>query len=424
MTSGENVGDLSLRCQKVVDDANAGRISLVDAQEKLQAKGISGSVLQSYLVQLQKAPGEGGDGSSSNVDRGKTPEGLDDNQREEFRRRRTEILGREGTGVGGSGGAEEHEGNEGRREVQELQSNVLSHQLQAIERLLNPELGGISASTLDSLPHLREKATSTGDPHVDETLHTKRVYLREQGLDALVDLFQTRVLPEPLPRTIWKLIIKDEYVSFEKLLAGIDPGYDHQDEGKDFGTGYSLVKTDHLSARKPVISESDWNRAFDAWKNGVVQAYPHRAAELSNYGLGVSNLFRNFAHDPSIPIRTDHEVRERYHKSPFRLDDTNRTQAAVMALVHRTSAGSRSKRPLDSSSSGRPSKRSGGAICLNWNGARCDDPCVNGRRYGMCSICRGKHRAFDSPECKSEFLARRARNVADRESNTGGPSRT
>ncbi|KAJ3764831.1 hypothetical protein FB446DRAFT_656076, partial [Lentinula raphanica] len=231
-------------------------------------------------------------------------------------------------------------------------------------------------------------------------------------------------LVEPLPRTIWRLIIKDEYVSFEKLLAGIDPAYDHQDEGRDFGGGYTLVKTDHLSAKKPVVSESDWNRAFDAWKNGVLQAYPHCADELSNYGQGISNLFRNFAHDPSIPIRADHEVRERYHKSPFRLDDGNRVQAAVMALVHRTSVGSRSKCPLDSSFSGRSSKRSSGAICLNWNGARCDDPCVNGRRHGTCSICQGKHRAFDSADCKPEFLARRSRNAADRQSGAGGPSRS
>ncbi|KAJ3816888.1 hypothetical protein F5880DRAFT_1462618, partial [Lentinula raphanica] len=226
----------------------------------------------------------------------------------------------------------------------------------------------ISPSTLDSLPHLREKVGSTGDQHIDETLRTRKVYLKEQNLDALVDLFQSQSLPEPLPRTIWKLILKDEYVSFEKLLAGIDPSYDHQDEGKDFGAGYTLVKTDHLSAKKPVVSESDWNRAFDAWRNGVIQAYPHRRDELVNYGQGISHLFRNFAHDPSIPIRADHEVRERYHKSPFRLDDGNRTQAAVMALVHRTSVGVRSKRPSDAGPSSRSSKRSSGAICLNWNG--------------------------------------------------------
>ncbi|KAJ3715406.1 hypothetical protein C8R42DRAFT_557283, partial [Lentinula raphanica] len=264
----------------------------------------------------------------------------------------------------------------------------------------------VSSSTLDSLPHLRDKASSTGDLHIDETLRTKRIYLKEPNFNALIDLFQGRALLEPLPRSIWKLILKDEYVFFEKLLAGIDPEYDHRDEGRDFGGGFALVKVDHLSARTPVRTESEWNRVFQAWKNGVVQAYPHRKPELDNYESVISNLFRNFAHDPSIPIRADHEVRERYHKSPFRLNDSSRTQAAVMALVHRTSLGSL-KRSLDpSSSSGRANKRSSGAICLNWNGARCDDPCVNGRRHGVCSICGGKHRAFDSSECKTEYIAR------------------
>ncbi|KAJ3773564.1 hypothetical protein FB446DRAFT_641380 [Lentinula raphanica] len=414
-----------------------------DAQEKLRAERISGSVLQSFLVQLQKLPGDAGEGTSMDADRGKTPEGLDENQRAEFRKRRAEILERGDGGVSASGGTEGHGRTEGgqngvdgaapssgmassssRTEAQMLESSALTQQLNAIQRLVNPDSGSISLSTFDSLPHLREKAGSTGDQHIDETLRTKKVYLKEQSLDALVDLFQSQPLVEPLPRSIWKLILKDEFVSFEKLLAGIDPSYDQQDEGKDFGAGYTLVKTDHLSAKKPVVSESDWNRAFDAWRNGVVQAYPHRKDELFNYGQGISNLFRNFAHDPSIPIRADHEVRERYHKSPFRLDDANRTQAAVMALVHRTSVGIRSKRPSDSSPSSRSSKRSGGAICLNWNGARCDDPCINGRRHGTCSICRGKHRAFDSPDCKSEYLSRRARNAADRESSAGSASRS
>ncbi|KAJ3724660.1 hypothetical protein C8R42DRAFT_576765, partial [Lentinula raphanica] len=183
------------------------------------------------------------------------------------------------------------------------------------------------------------------------------------------------------------------------------------DEGKEFRAGYALAKTDHLSARNPVADKSDWNRAFDTWKHGVIQAYPHRKDELFNDGLGISNLFRNFAHDPLIPICTDHEVRERYHKSSFRLDDNNHAQAAVMALIHRPSMGARSKCPLDSDSSDRSSKQ-------------CDDPCINGRRHGTCSIRGGKHRAFDSAECKPEFRTRRSWNTADRESSAESPSRT
>ncbi|KAJ3765242.1 hypothetical protein FB446DRAFT_795241 [Lentinula raphanica] len=70
-----------------------------------------------------------------------------------------------------------------------------------------------------SLPLRREKISSSWDPHIDEHFG--------------------RVLLEPLHRSIRKLILKDEYVSFEKHLAGIDPEYDHKDEGQDFGGGYA-----------------------------------------------------------------------------------------------------------------------------------------------------------------------------------------
>ncbi|KAJ3724659.1 hypothetical protein C8R42DRAFT_623797 [Lentinula raphanica] len=141
MTSGENISNLSAHCQKVVDDANAGRISLVDAQDQLRAEGISPSVVQSYVVQLQKVPGGGGGGSSTDTDRGKTPEVLDDNQRREFRKQRSEILGRERMGAGGSGGTEGQEGNEGQGEARDSESNVLSHQSQVIQCLVTPNLG-------------------------------------------------------------------------------------------------------------------------------------------------------------------------------------------------------------------------------------------------------------------------------------------
>ncbi|KAJ3770703.1 hypothetical protein FB446DRAFT_646535 [Lentinula raphanica] len=442
MTGDGNVANVSSRCQKVVDDANAGRLSRDEAVQKLRAEGVTGAILESYLVQLQRIPSNQGSGSSESTqdDRGRTPEGLDDTQREEFRRKRSKILGEGGsTGGGGEGtGQQSREGGvEGLdtlsgmadsgtgKDASTGDANVLAQQLEVFQRLVSVGTGSVSSSTLDSLPHLRDKATTTGDPHIDETLRTKHVYLKEQNFDALVDLLQGRPLLEPLPRSVWKLILKDEYVSFEKLLAGIDPGYDHRDEGKDFGGGYALVKVDHLSARKPVRTESEWNRAFQAWKIGVIQAYPHRKDELNAYESIITNLFRNFAHDPSIPIRADHEVRERYHKGPFHLDDSNRTQAAVMALVHRTSLGSNLKRPLDSSSSsGRANKKPSGAICLNWNGARCDDPCVNGRRHGVCSICGGKHRAFDSSDCKTEYLARRARKVGSGEASAGSSARS
>ncbi|KAJ3831362.1 hypothetical protein F5878DRAFT_675947 [Lentinula raphanica] len=294
MSTEANVtGTVSAQCQKIVEDANAGRVTFADARRKLLSERLPEVVLKSYLVQFQQPiGGEGSDRPlAGNEDRGVTPEGLDANQQEEFRRKRAEILGQEGShsgqrsggessrrGEGGEGGVHSIDplsglANFGPGKERSSEYAVLEQQLKAIQLLVSGDSGSVSASTLDSLPHLREKARSTGDLHIDKTLQTKKIYLKEQNCGALIDLFQSCYLPEPLPRSIWKLILKDEYISFEKLLAGIDPSYDHQDEGRDFGAGYTLVKKDHLSARKPVVSESDWNRAFDAWKNGVILAF-------------------------------------------------------------------------------------------------------------------------------------------------------
>ncbi|KAJ3751936.1 hypothetical protein EV360DRAFT_89227 [Lentinula raphanica] len=106
MTGDGNVANVSSRCQKVVDDANAGRLSRDEAVQKLRAEGVTGAILESYLVQLQRIPSNQGSGSSESTqdDRGRTPEGLDDTQREEFRRKRSEILGEGGSTRGGEEG--------------------------------------------------------------------------------------------------------------------------------------------------------------------------------------------------------------------------------------------------------------------------------------------------------------------------------
>jgi len=62
---------------------------------------------------------------------------------------------------------------------------------------------------------------------------------------------QFQPLDQPLPWSIWKLIIQDQYVNFKKLFAVTDPSYDHNDEAKDFGNGFALVKKDYAIAKSP-----------------------------------------------------------------------------------------------------------------------------------------------------------------------------
>ncbi|KAJ3755372.1 hypothetical protein EV360DRAFT_85972 [Lentinula raphanica] len=190
MTSGDvDVTNLSSRCQKVVDDVNAGRLSSEEGLQKFPTSN----------------QGVGSSGPTQN-NGGTTLEGLDDAQREEYRRKRTEILGEGGRD---RSGGEDTGGDEGRRRIEG--SDPLSG-------LANPGAG---------------KETQYGDTGI--------LAQRLNGIQGLVhvDTGSGRVLLEPLHHSIRKLILKDEYVSFEKHLAGIDPEYDHKDEGQDFGGGYA-----------------------------------------------------------------------------------------------------------------------------------------------------------------------------------------
>ena len=51
--------------------------------------------------------------------------------------------------------------------------------------------------------------------------------------------------------------------------ALMEPGYDHDDDPKDFGDGRALVRKEHATT-KPLRNEADWIWVFNAWKTGVL----------------------------------------------------------------------------------------------------------------------------------------------------------
>jgi hypothetical protein len=103
---------------------------------------------------------------------------------------------------------------------------------------------------------------------------------------------QQQKLDEPIPRLIWREIVQDRFVNFEKLYASMDLGYDHQDKLKDFPSGYAIVKKDQASAKRLIQTEAEWIRVFGAWMEGVGLLYPHRVTELQEYCKVVMELFR------------------------------------------------------------------------------------------------------------------------------------
>ncbi|KAJ7279669.1 hypothetical protein C8J57DRAFT_1175511 [Mycena rebaudengoi] len=308
----------------------------------------------------------------------------------------------------------------------------------AVEAFLSSIVGnrtplgaGLSPSLLALAPHLGTLSTSTLDPHLDQTWKLRQALAKEPNLDVLIDSMQQQPLHDPIPRSIWKDVLQDKFISFPKLFATMEPGYDHRDEAKEFHGGFSLVRKDHITARKPVTSESDWTRVFDAWSSAVTVVFAHRVGELSTYRAFVVALFRDVPDDPGSTIRIDNEIRDLYAKNPFHLDDETRLNRLVMASLRNrltSSTTSLGKRPATSppfASAPSPAKKKlTTAVCLNWNGGSCEgDPCAYGRRHGCCSECGERHRAKDHPECADAYNQTRARKAADKGQGRAGAQR-
>ena len=169
---------------------------------------------------------------------------------------------------------------------------------------------------------------------------------------------QVQPLADPIPWSIWRLVIQDHIVDFEKLFALMDKGYDHNNEPRDFGGGYALVKKKQGSAKRPLRSESEWAQVFRAWSSAVGLVYRHRFSELQGYQRMVTDLFCTVPHDPSIAIAFDVEARDRYAKSPFRLDDRTQLNVPLLVRMFQGSSPSSKKRSNPMGSPSSPSKRS------------------------------------------------------------------
>ncbi|EMD30719.1 hypothetical protein CERSUDRAFT_60905, partial [Gelatoporia subvermispora B] len=198
-----------------------------------------------------------------------------------------------------------------------------------------PQSTGIPTAVLAGAPHLNQHASATPDPHVAETWRLRTLYTSEGAPGPLIDLAQQQILEVPLPRAIWKDILSDNYVNFEKLHAAMDPGYNYEDEAKDLAGGLAIVRKDHSSAKKPLRTEGDWGRVYDAWMDGVKFFFPHRAEELIGYKKIIRELFQLMP-DPALPIQVDLGIRDSYSRNRFHLDDRNRHTIYISTQLSRT----------------------------------------------------------------------------------------
>ncbi|KAG5351394.1 hypothetical protein C0989_006690 [Termitomyces sp. Mn162] len=109
---------------------------------------------------------------------------------------------------------------------------------------------GISQSILSVPPHLANLQNKiSADPYIAKTWALHQEYTKEKLNNSLIIFSQLQQLKDPISQAMWKLIVLDHFVDFNKLYATLDCGYDHNDEPKDFVGGFSLVKKDPATAK-------------------------------------------------------------------------------------------------------------------------------------------------------------------------------
>jgi hypothetical protein len=228
---------------------------------------------------------------------------------------------------------------------------------------------GIPESVLLAVPQLASLSRAIGDNHLKETFCLQCIFASEKSLDPTINLMQQQ-LDVPIPHSLWKDIIQDCFVNFEKLFTSMDIGYDHSEDAKDFHTGFVLIKKDQLVTKKALKSDRDWMRVFGAWETAVGLIYTHWVDELQHYKKKVMDIFQSDPDNPLAGIRFNTEVWERYAKNPFHMDDHNRTNTYMFSHMLRTSL---KHSGLSKSSQSNPKHTM--TVCDNWNLGKCSDLC-------------------------------------------------
>jgi hypothetical protein len=332
-------------CQKALEDVLEGRAVVEDFGKRLRELGASSLEGSDYVQQLeqrlrqqssrrgQARPSQtssttqpsqtlSSPNNSRHPSREATPSGLSSEEVAEFRDKQDQLLqGSRGGQESATSATEDVEWGLLRAKLEQLRSLSASHEdpfsFNDFVKLLDnrPSSSGssIPASVLAAAPHLTSLSEhALNDSHLQSTWKLRQAYASEKAVDPLINLMQLQPLVDPILRTIWRNIIQDQFVNFEKLYASMDRGYSHQDDAKDFAGGYALVRKDQYSAKKPIKHEAEWIRVFTAWKSGVVLLFPHRQQELQSYCEMVIDLFRAAPFEPSVAIQFDVEAQDRY----------------------------------------------------------------------------------------------------------------
>ncbi|KAL0573207.1 hypothetical protein V5O48_008744 [Marasmius crinis-equi] len=240
--------------------------------------------------------------------------------------------------------------------------------------LVPPDLAAIA-------PHFAELEQSFSlDPHISLTNTIRlRFSTNKSLLDHWVFYLCNIHMLDPLPESVWKNILLDKLVNFDKLHTALQPGYNHSDAPKVDLRDVIISSKQEVSSNKLVTTEVEWNRTFSAWSVAVGVVFPHRKQELFGYVLLMAQFFRDTRRNPTLAISLDGIIRDAYDCNLFHLDDQSKfTQFALsLTTLHGNpeSGNTKSKEYPSTLVQNSAKQTTSAVICLNWNRNMCREPC-------------------------------------------------
>lgn len=240
----------------------------------------------------------------------------------------------------------------------------------------------------------------------DATLHPvvrqTRLLVREytEDLDATKrDLLGTSNLPT-LADSIWRSILKDEYVDLDKIFTAYNSPIDTRKRSEKLAEGLWL-QTESDTPSKRMASSADWLVTFRTYMRAVLVVFPHRKVEFETWEDLVSTKFRIYKtsmHRHILALEASSR-RSIFDSTSRCLLDTHVleqlepswvcTEGTEYAGVSSSASGSDRPRKKPRTSGGNPGSNTNRPPCNNWNGKGCT---YNGCRYRhVCSSCGGEH---------------------------------
>lgn len=393
------------QCQSLADAFARGVFSGTELVDKLKETGASFQEIESYVNQAKEQQAAQclprPSASSSNTGTLPSDSHEDDSPQERANREKDHAAAVEAAALAAL-----------RRQFEDdEQLPDLSFDFSKLLDAVGTKSDDLPRSVLQIAPHLAQTDTPCSDPIIEQNWEIFSALSSEKLVDKVVrNLTRMQFSSEdPLSTALLWKIVQDQFVDFEqvhgdfyKKAASYDPSDVSIGEGE-----YTIIKKNQPKDRRPITSESQWVRCFDAWKVAVLYVYPHWDKELASYRTFIVDLFHSLPSEASAAIEIDNCVRTKYSLCKFRLDDENRFNRISLSVLWAKDRYNGSDASGSSSFRSSRSEKRSDVICNNWNLDHCRDPCPGGRKHGTCSECNDGHPAISSPSCKSSFEARK-----------------